>query len=56
MVEANIVEATYKQTKGMLQGSGANQADCGITGSPIKGKLDPHWTGLWEVEEIKEPE
>ena len=57
LVEANIVEATRKQaeyynSQEPVKLSVGQQV---LLDDPTKGKLDPRWTGPWEVEEFKEP-
>ena len=57
LVEANIVEATSKQTE-YYKGHEPVKLSVGqqvLLDDPTKGKLDPRWTGPWEVEEFKEP-
>ena len=57
LVEANIVEATSRQTE-YYKGQEPVKPNVGqqvLLDDPSKGKLDPRWTGLWVVEEFKEP-
>ena len=57
MVEANIMEATIKQ-KDYYKGREPVKLRPGqqvLLEDPTRGKLDPRWTGPWEVEEFREP-
>ena len=57
MVEANIVEATIKQ-KDYYKEREPVKLRLGqqvLLEDPTRGKLDPRWTGPWEVEEFREP-
>ena len=57
LVEANIVEATSRQTE-YYKGQEPVKLNVGqqvLLDDPTKGKLDPHWTGPWVVEEFKGP-
>ena len=57
LVEANIVEATSKQTE-YYKGQEPVKLSVGqqvLLDDPTNGKLDPHCTGPCEVEEFKEP-
>ena len=55
MVEANIVEATSRQKESYKcrEPARLKVGQQVLLDDPTKGKLDPHWTGPWEVEEIK---
>ena len=57
MVEANMTEAAERQKKNY---PGQNMATYVVgqkvlLDDPAKGKLDPHWTGSWEVISVKGP-
>ena len=57
MVEANMTEAAERQKKNY---PGQNMATYVVgqkvlLDDPARGKLDPHWTGSWEVISVKGP-
>ena len=57
MVEANMTEAAERQRKNY---PGQNMATYVVgqkvlLDDPARGKLDPHWTGSWEVISVKGP-
>ena len=57
MVEANIVEAATRQ-KEFYKGREPATLSAGqqvLLDDPTRGKLDPRWTGPWDVEEVREP-
>ena len=57
MVEANMIESAERQKRNY----GGQNTAMPVVGQkvllddPARGKLDPHWTGPWEVISVKEP-
>ena len=57
MVEANMIESAERQKRSY---GGQHTAISVVRqkvllDDPARGKLDPHWTGPWEVIRVKEP-
>ena len=55
MVESNIVEAASRQKESYKcrEPAKLKVGQQVLLDDPTKGKLDPRWTGPWEVEEIR---
>ena len=57
MVEANMIEYAERQKRNY----GGQHTAISMVGQkvllddPVRGMLDPHWTGPWEVVSVKEP-